>query len=59
MIREKKTHQIATAIQTNRKIGMQTMDDALYDLYMNRHIDRERALGYAQDPNSLAARIYR
>lgn len=59
MIREMKTHQIGTAIQTNRKIGMQTMDDALYDLYINQYIDRERALGYAQDPSSLAARIYR
>jgi twitching motility protein PilT len=59
LIREAKTHQIATAIQTNRKIGMQTMDDALYDLYMNRYIDREKALGYAQDPSSLAIRIYR
>lgn len=59
MIREAKTHQIATAIQTNRKIGMQTMDDALYELYMNRYIDSEKALGYAQDPSSLASRIYR
>ncbi len=59
LIREAKTHQIGTAIQTNRKLGMQTMDDALYDLYMKRYIDREKALGYAQDPNSLASRIYR
>lgn len=58
MIRESKTHQIASSIQTNRKIGMQTMDDAVYELYMNRYIDRDQALGYAQDPNSLAARIY-
>jgi twitching motility protein PilT len=58
MIREMKTHQITTTIQTNRKIGMQTMDDAIYELYMNRHIDRDQAIGYAQDPNSFAARLY-
>jgi twitching motility protein PilT len=59
MIREMKTHQISSAIQTNRKNGMQTMDDAIYELYINRYIEREQALGYAQDPNSLSARIYR
>lgn len=58
MIREAKTHQINSALQTNRKIGMQTMDDAIYDLYMNRYIEKDHALGYAQDPNSFAARIY-
>jgi twitching motility protein PilT len=59
MIRESKTHQIASALQTNRKVGMQTMDDAIYELYANRYIDREQALGYAQDTNSLSTRIYR
>jgi hypothetical protein len=34
------------------------MDDALYDLYMKKFIDREQAIGYAQDPNTLANRLF-
>lgn len=58
LIRENKTHQINSSIQTSRKSGMQTMDDAILDLYINRYIDREQALGYAQDPNNLSIRMF-
>ena len=34
LIRENKTHQIATSIQTSRRLGMMLMDDALQELYM-------------------------
>ncbi len=57
LIREGKTHQLVSIMQTNKKAGMQTMDDALFDLYMHRFIDREQAIGYAQDPNTLANRL--
>jgi twitching motility protein PilT len=32
LIRDKKTHQIISAMQSGRKIGMQTMDDALMEM---------------------------
>lgn len=58
LIRESKTHQLTSIMQTNKKNGMQTMDDALYDLYINRYIDREQTLCYAQEPNTLSGRMY-
>ena len=58
LIREGKTHQIAGILQTSKKSGMQTMDDAIFELYVNRHIDREQAIGYAQDPAALNARLF-
>lgn len=58
LIRESKTHQLPSIMQTNKRSGMQTMDDAIYELYIQRFIDKEHALGYAQDPASLAPRIY-
>jgi len=57
LIRESKTHQLQSIMQTNKKIGMQTMDDAIYDLYMQRYIDRDRALSYSQEPVVLANRM--
>jgi len=56
-IREGKTFQIPTVMQTNAKMGMRTMDDALYDLYQRGEIDMENALFYAQDRSALARRL--
>ncbi len=58
LIREGKTHQIPSLIQTSKKLGMQTMDDAIFDLYSRRKIDGERALNFAQDVVSFERRIY-
>ena len=57
MIREGKTFQITSVIQTSKRLGMQTMDDALYDLYMRRMIDGEAAVSYAQDPVAMNKKI--
>ena len=57
-IRDGKTFQIPNAMQTGRSLGMITMDDALLDAYMRFDIDREVALAYAQDPVTLARRMY-
>ena len=48
MIREGKTHQLSTLMQTSRKQGMITMDEAILQLYQDGLIDREDALQYAQ-----------
>lgn len=52
-IREAKTFQIASTMQTNRKIGMVTMDEALLTLYQNGDIDKDMAISYAQDAPAL------
>lgn len=49
LIRENKTFQIGSTIQTNKKQGMQTMDDALFELYITGQISAESAMSYAQD----------
>ena len=57
LIRESKTYQISSVMQTNRRAGMQTMDDALYDLYMRKLIDADNAVTYAQDPVSMNKKV--
>ncbi len=57
LIREAKTFQINSTLQTGKKYGMQTMDDAIYDLYMCGDITRENALMYAQDQAVLERRL--
>lgn len=58
LIREGKTHQINSIIQTSKKLGMQTMDDALFDLYLKHRIDGEKAVEYAVDPVSMQEKLY-
>lgn len=57
LIREDKTHQINGMIQTGRKMGMQMMDDALYDLYMNEKISRNTILSSAVDIEGMQKRL--
>ena len=58
LIREGKTHQITSIIQTSKKHGMQTMDDAIFDLYLNRTISAEKAINFAQDPAILQRKVF-
>lgn len=48
-IREAKTFQITTVIQTNKAMGMITMDDCLMDLYGKGMITRDAAIHAAMD----------
>jgi twitching motility protein PilT len=57
LIREGKTAQIQSHIQTSKGIGMKTMDDALYELYINGKIDSEQAIIFAQDQLALEKKI--
>ena len=57
LIREAKTYQISSVLQTARKEGMLSMDDALLDLYNKGLINAENAMGYAQDVNYVAKRV--
>jgi twitching motility protein PilT len=58
LIREAKTYQIPSIIQTSKKFGMQTMDDAIYSLYLRREIDAEKAMNFAQDPLTLERKLF-
>ena len=54
LIRDDKIHQIYSAMQSGKRHGMQTMNDALYQLYTNREIAIEEALRVSTDPVELA-----
>lgn len=56
-IRESKTFQIPTVMQTNRKIGMITMDDALLELYFGNQISQDCLLTHAMDRQTIMRRI--
>lgn len=49
LIREAKTHQIPSMIQTGKKYGMQLLDDAIMELYKNGIISPDEAYGKAND----------
>lgn len=57
LIREGKAYQLLSVMQTSRKEGMQTMDDAIYDLYMKSYISSDTAASYAQDPNGMKQKV--
>ena len=49
LIRESKTHQIPSMIQTGKKYGMQLLDDAIMDLYKKGWISPDEAYQKAND----------
>lgn len=53
LIREGKSHQIDSAVQTGGKYGMKTMDMALADLYKKGMISYDTALTYSVDREIL------
>jgi twitching motility protein PilT len=53
LIREGKTHQIYSALQTGGQFGMQTMDAALAQLVREHKITRELAEGRSSAPEEL------
>jgi twitching motility protein PilT len=50
LIRENKVHQIPTIIQTSQRIGMQSMDQILKGLVMQRKVNENEARMYASNP---------
>ncbi len=57
LIRDDKVHQIYSQMQAGKKFGMQTMNDALYQLYMNREVTQEECLRVSPDPNEFLRAI--
>lgn len=57
LIREGKTHQMQTVIQTGSHLGMQSMDASLLDLYRKRIIDQATLKKYAVDVEQVMKQI--
>ena len=53
LIREGKTHQILSSLQTGAKSGMQAMDMALRDLYRSRLVTYDVAMAHATDADTF------
>jgi twitching motility protein PilT len=59
LIRDDKIHQIYSLMQSGKKYGMQTLNDALYQLYMSREVTDEECLRVSGDPNEFLRMIGR
>src|SRR4051794_23118358 len=57
LIRDDKVHQIYSSMQSGKKFGMQTLNDALYALYMNKEITSEEALKVTSSPDEFLRMI--
>jgi twitching motility protein PilT len=57
MIRDDKIHQIYSSMQSGKKFGMQTMNDALYQLYVSREVTQDECLRVSSDPNEFLRMI--
>jgi twitching motility protein PilT len=53
LIRDDKVHQIQSSMQSGKKFGMQTLNDSLYQLYMNREVTLEDCLRSTPEPNDF------
>jgi twitching motility protein PilT len=53
LVRDDKVHQIYSLMQSGKKYGMQTLNDALYQLYMAREVKLEECLRVSSDQNEL------
>ena len=53
LVREDKVHQIYSLMQGGKKYGMQTMNDALYQLFVTRQAALDECLRVSNDPNEL------
>ncbi len=51
MIREKKTFQLPSVLQTGSKLGMTTMDDSIAELLRQKVITKESAAFHAESPD--------
>jgi twitching motility protein PilT len=58
LIREGKTHQLYSVIQTGQRDGMRTMNQALADLFLKHEITYEEAVARSLDPEELMRLIH-
>jgi len=52
-IRENRIYEIPNIIETSRKLGMQSMDNSIAEMYSRGFIDREEAIGRSTNPGKM------
>jgi twitching motility protein PilT len=57
LIRDDKVHQIYSLMQSGKKFGMQTLNDALYQLYVSRQVSADECVRASSDPNEFLRMI--
>ena len=57
LIRDDKVHQIYSSMQSGKKFGMQTLNDALYQLYVTRIVTADECVRSSSDPNEFLRMI--
>ena len=57
LIRENKTYRIDSSIQTGKKLGMQLLDNHLWELFDAGKITQEEMLDKAQQPGMLQDKL--
>ena len=57
LIRDDKIHQIYSMMQSGKKHGMQTLNDALYQLYLAKEVSEDECLRVSGDPNEFLRMI--
>ncbi|MBP9995982.1 MAG: type IV pilus twitching motility protein PilT [Lachnospiraceae bacterium] len=58
LIREGKSHQLTSVMQTNKKMGMITMDDCIQSLYFANRITKDTAVQFAVDPDAMENKLF-
>jgi twitching motility protein PilT len=53
-IRENRIYEIPNIIETSRRIGMQSMDHSIADLYFKGFVDREEAIARSSNPGKMS-----
>ncbi len=57
LIRDDKIHQVYSMMQSGKKHGMQTLNDALYQLYTGKEVTEDECLRVSSDPNEFLRMI--
>src|SRR5213082_3883095 len=57
LIRDEKIEQIPSMMQAGKKHGMQTLNDALYQLYVGREVTKDECLRVTSTPNDFLRMI--
>jgi twitching motility protein PilT len=57
IIREARSFEIPNVIETNRSMGMQSLDSSIGELYFNGMISREDAIAQAAYPEKLERQL--
>jgi twitching motility protein PilT len=57
LIRDDKVHQIYSMMQAGKKFGSQTLNDALYQLYLSRDVAEDECVRVSSDPNEFLRMI--